>query len=361
MTAAAAHTGPMFRSTSATLTVGGRRLRTTSVYDTYWRFAHARQEIFHRRVEGLAPPWTDDPIIAAHRFTNAYRAADRVSQFLISNVIYAGSTDPSETLFRTLMFKVFNRLETWQHLTDTLGEIEWKSYRFETYAKALDALSASGQSIYSPAYIMPSPPFGFARKHRNHLRLIELMMKDGLAARIQEAKTLAGVYELLLSYPSLGPFLAFQFTIDINYGPISNFSEMDFVVAGPGARDGIRKCFEDTAGFDEADIIRIMAERAGIEFARLGLPFRNLWGRDLQLIDCQNLFCEVDKYARVAHPEYSGDSGRTRIKQKFAARARSVPQWYPPKWNIRPPSGGVGPSRGPIERRARQYPLLGCE
>ena len=34
------------------------------------------------------------------------------------------------------------------------------------------------------------------------------------------------------------------------------------------------------------------------------LDFQNLWGRRLQLIDCQNLFCEVDKYSRVypAHP-----------------------------------------------------------
>ena len=54
------------------------------------------------------------------------------------------------------------------------------------------------------------------------------------------------------------------------------------------------------------------------ESDRLGLEFRSLWGRRLQLIDCQNLFCEVDKYARVRHPEVVGVSGRTRIKQKYA-------------------------------------------
>ena len=37
----------------------------------------------------------------------------------------------------------------------------------------------------------------------------------------------------------------------------------------------------------------------------------------MQLIDCQNLFCEVDKYARHAHPEVRGISGRTRIKQSY--------------------------------------------
>jgi hypothetical protein len=112
---------------------------------------------------------------------------------------------------------------------------------------------------------------------------------------------------------------------------------MDFVVAGPGARDGIRKCFFESAGLADEDLIRIVAERAQEEFDRLQLPFRDLWGRPLQLIDCQNLFCEVDKYSRVVHPEYRGISKRNRIKQRFVpANRRLPPQWYPPKWGLQP-------------------------
>jgi len=59
-----------------------------------------------------------------------------------------------------------------------------------------------------------------------------------------------------------------------------------------------------------------------------------LRGRPLQLIDCQNLFCEVDKYARVAHPQITGRSGRTRIKQLFAPVVDPVPAWFPPKWGL---------------------------
>jgi hypothetical protein len=56
------------------------------------------------------------------------------------------------------------------------------------------------------------------------------------------------------------------------------------------------------------------------------------------LIDCQNLFCEVDKYARVVHPEAQGTSGRTRIKQNFCVNSMPLPQWYPPKWRLDPAS-----------------------
>ena len=41
----------------------------------------------------------------------------------------------------------------------------------------------------------------------------------------------------------MAAFLAYQYLIDLNYAAGLGFSEMDFVVPGPGARDGIRKCF----------------------------------------------------------------------------------------------------------------------
>jgi len=334
---------------------GGRVLRATPVFDTYWRFACARQEVFHKRVLGESPPWTNDPILGAHRFTNAYRSADRVSQYLIRNVLYAGDQTHDEVFFRCLLFKIFNRIETWEHLEANLGELSWKRYRFEHCADVLDSIRASGTSVYSCAYIMPSPQFGDPRKHRNHLRLLERMMKNGLPRKVASASSLESVYRLLLDCPSLGPFLAFQFAIDLNYSTVCNFSEMDFVVAGPGARDGIKKCFADVAGLSNEGVIRAVTERAADECARLGLQFKDLWGRSLQLIDCQNLFCEVDKYARVVHPEYSGASGRTKIKQKFSAVSRSVPQWYPPKWNIVPP---VSKPVGAKSRQLTQLPLL---
>jgi hypothetical protein len=322
---------------------GGRVLTATPVFDTYWRFACKRQDAFMRRVQGAPPPWSEDPVISAHRFTNAYRASDRVSQYLIRHVQYQGDQSVDEIFFRTLVFKLFNRIETWEHLMGALGGIRANGFSRARAEGALDRLHASGRTVYSAAYIMPSPAFGAARKHANHLRLIEYMMKDRAPQKVASAKTMDAVFSLLRGYPSLGDFLAFQLTIDLNYSTITNFSEMDFVVAGPGARDGIRKCFADVDGMSEADVIRAVAEMAEQEFERLGLCFQDLWGRPLQLIDCQNLFCEVDKYARVMHPEFSGASGRTRIKQRFVAAPRPVPQWYPPKWNVTPPENHQAP------------------
>jgi hypothetical protein len=315
--------------------VAGRTLEPTAVFDTYWRFAAARQGVYLRRLAGSPAPWTDDSILRDHRFTNAYRAADRVSQFLIREVIYGdgASQDEEDLVFRILLFKVFNKIGTWQALEDRVGPVSWRDYDFNSYRCALDELANVG-AIYSPAYVIPPPRLGGATKRENHLRLVERIMRDRLPAYASGARALRPVYEQLRSYPSVGPFLAFQFTIDLNYSDLIDAGEDDFVVAGPGARDGIRKCFGPHANGIESDVIKYMAETQEHHFQRLGLPFDGLFGRPLQLIDCQNLFCEVDKYARVAHPETRGISGRTRIKQKFRPQRDPLTAFFPPRWGL---------------------------
>jgi|GEM_PF-201824 len=307
----------------------------TEVFDTYWRFATERQAVFFRRARGLAQPWTADPILLRHKFTNAYRASDRVSQYLIRRVIYAGEQTPEEVFFRILLFKLFNRIDTWQRLEKVLGTITWKGYSFREYDHILSHGLERGERIYSGAYIMPAAERGSGtRKHQTHLRLLERMMRDGAPERIARARSMRQAFELLREYPMLGNFLAYQYVTDLNYSTLTDFSEMEFVVPGPGALDGIRKCFRTLGGLSEADIIRRVAARQDEEFAARGLSFERLGSRPLQLIDCQNLFCEVDKYARLYHPEVAGRTGRTRIKQLFRATETPVEYWYPPKWGI---------------------------
>ena len=311
-------------------------IRTTIVYDTYWRFAAERQRAFFRRLANEAP-YTADPILGHHRFTNAYRAADRVSQYLVRNVIYEGSiTCVDDVFFRTVLFRVFNRIDTWRDLSRSVGPITWAGYDFTRYDDLLTTALSRGRRIYSAAYIMPSRSgkLDSRRKHRNHLRMIEMMMAASLPERLRDARSAETAFNLLREFPLIGDFLAYQLLTDLNYSPLLSFSEMDFVVAGPGALSGIRKCFSDTGGLPAADLIRLVAESQCDEFERREIEFESLWGRPLQLIDCQNLFCEVDKYARVAHPEFTGPRGRSRIKQRYKPDDAPLRVWFPPKWNL---------------------------
>ncbi len=314
-------------------------LRKTPVYDVYWHFATERQDVYYNRLLQKNEPWTSDAVISKYKFTNAYRVLDRVSQFLIAKIINPDTENQlsnQDKLFRILLYKIFNKIETWQLLEQKLGEISWKNYSFGRYDEVLTSAYNGGSTIYSAAYIMASGKnvFSYARKHQNHLRLLGFMMKDNATKKITSSSTMEELFNVLKSYPLIGPFLAFQYAIDINYSELTDFSEKDFVVAGPGAIDGIAKCFSDKAKYSNEDVIRVMMDNQQIEFERLGLDFKNLFGRSLQLIDCQNLFCEVGKYARISHPHIKDKSGRIKIKQIYRTTGPISKPSFPTKWSL---------------------------
>lgn len=305
-------------------------------FDTYWKFCSERQAVYTKRVLNEPAPWTKDPIINQYKFTNVYRASDRVSQYLIKNVIYQGNQSSNEIVFRVLLFKIFNKIETWEYLQSNLGEISYKNFNLKKFNNLLTNLYNSDQTVYSAAYIMPSGGKynKFPYKHEMHLNLLKNMMNDGLPLKLENSKSMKEAYEIICSYPTIGNFLGYQYVTDINYSRVTNFSEKDFVVPGPGALDGISKCFTSLGNYSPEDIIRYMCDTAEEHFDRLKIDFQDLWGRPLQLIDCQNIFCEVSKYTRISHPQIEGLSGRTRIKQNYKQTAKIPSPWFPPKWNI---------------------------
>lgn len=314
---------------------------TSVPYHSYWRFAALRQQAFLARAKGLAGPWTDDDIINQYKFTNAYRASDRVSQYLIKQVIYNQQWDYANSFFRILLFKLFNKIETWQLLERHFGQICLENFNLNQYDQVLEQAINQGERIYSAAYIMPSgnqKKYGKLRKHRFHLQLLAGLIAQDFHLELQDCQTMEAGFKQLLSVDSFGKFLAYQLITDLNYSQHFDFSEVEFVMAGPGALDGIKKCFISLGDFTTSDTIKWMAQRQEYAFAKQtadhGITFHTLFGRPLQLIDCQNLFCEVDKYCRVAHPEIQGISGRTRIKQSFKPKTNGIDLFYPPKWQI---------------------------
>jgi hypothetical protein len=283
----------------------------------------------------MPPPWTEDAVLAEYKFCNAYRASDRVSQYLIREVAYrGGSYSPEDQVLRIVLFRLFSKPETWKILEDVVGDVRCATFDAELYGRVLDGARAEGRKLYTGAFILcANRAFGHSVKHRNHLALVELMLRPGgLAAAVGRAQSLKDVYTALATYPLIGPFMAYQLAIDLNYSELCDFSENDYTVAGPGARRGIRKCFDDTRGWSDRRVIDWMTAGQADELERLGIDFPSLWGRPLQAIDVQNLFCELDKYARVAYPELK--SNRSRIKTRFTPTGPLPEPFFPPKWGL---------------------------
>ena len=250
------------------------------VLDAYWNLAAERQRIYFQRLTGNSGPWTSDSILGSYKFCNAYRASDRVSQYLIRDVIYADDSYGAEDeLLRIVLFRLFSKPATWELLCDTLGNVNLATFRSKIFGETLDAAFDSGQKLYTSAFILcANRAYGYPRKHRNHIALLEEMMRPrALSYSVAKANSLNDLYEALLAYPLIGPFMAYQLAIDINYSELCHFDESECTIAGPGAHRGISKCFLDTAGWSDEQIILWMTERQDEEFDRLDIDFLSLW------------------------------------------------------------------------------------
>ncbi|KAF8064188.1 hypothetical protein FPV67DRAFT_1503875 [Lyophyllum atratum] len=307
------------------ITIKGVTFKPTVVFDTFWRFAAERKAIDDRRRSGALKPWSDDPIFRKYAFCNTFRVLDKLSQYLIREVIEKGSQEPQEVVFRVLLFNSFTKIETWELLVNELGPLTWPRYKREAYQQVLSKAKRGGATLYTGAFQKPAPKFEFKDAHINHLCLLETFMEMDLPGKFKSAKYLAEVFEYLLSFPSMGDFSTYQLILNLSYTNLLNFSNMDFVIAGPGATSGLGKMFgakkivaAKASNRDiEEDLIRWMAENQAQHFRRLGLEFSGL-GPDslpMDVADIEHTLCEVDKYARKAHPAISGN--RKEIRTLF--------------------------------------------
>ena len=307
-----------------------------ATYRYYFYFIQERMNIFWRKINN-ADQLTDDPILQSYKFTNVYRACDRVSQYLISNIIYndLDRYTPEDLLLRVLVFKVFNKIETWEYLNRD-GEITTNTFNVQKLAESLTRRQQTSP-IFSNAYMMAgchADYKGIPNKHQVWLQMIEDRFLKGHGLRkVLSSKSMADVYNQLRDYPLIGDFLAYQYTVDFNYSPYFNFDEDSFVKAGIGAVRGIKKCF-NSFGNTYEDAIRYTHDHFSELQERYGFTFfRSLPGREPKLIDLQNCFCETDKYLRAKMPDLR--VGNVRIKQHYKPSSDRIEFFFPPKWNIK--------------------------
>ena len=307
-----------------------------ATFKYYFYFIQERMNIFWRKYND-ADLLTKDPILQTYKFTNVYRACDRVSQYLIKNVIYQDLDryTPEDVLLRILVFKVFNKIETWEYLNGE-NDITTKTFNVEKLTNALTRKQQT-KPIFSNAYMMSGSHAeykGIPSKHQVWLQMIEDRFIKGKGLKsVLNAKSLAEVYSQLREYPLIGDFLAYQYAIDFNYSPYLNFDEDSFVKAGIGAVRGIKKCFK-SYGDTYEDAIRYTQDHfEAFQDKYCFTDFRPLPGREPKLIDIQNCFCETDKYLRAKMPDLK--VGNVRIKQHYKPSSGKIEYYFPKQWGVK--------------------------
>lgn len=272
--------------------------------ELYWRFVAERQDIYIRRKTKKDPPWTNDPILKEYKFTNVHRSLDRTTIWYQDHI--GAFEDKKDIVFATFIHRLFNKIETMEKI---LKYLQLDHFSMSGIIEELEKIRMSGQSVWTDAHIVTGVAFGgYKDKLYNILHLVDLIYKeiDVIYDRIIKAKSLEEVYKAATGVQGFGPFLGYQYILDMINTGVVKFSHDDFVVAGPGCKRGIRHVYPYDTEISFEDAMRFTRKHQLYFLNKYGLEYQyidSLGGKEkgIHLADIENTFCEFSKYYKAYH------------------------------------------------------------
>jgi hypothetical protein len=280
--------------------------------DLYWRMIAERQLMYVRRVHLDMPrPWTNDPVLNSEFITNMYRELDPGTAYLINDILGLKSKD--DRVFNVLMYRLMGS-QSRTHAAIAAahgGSVTVKNFALAKFMAAVEPIEKG--SVFGDAYrVAGYEQYGGGSKAENiAIMFTELQQNmSTVMEAIAAATTAREGYDAILAIPGFGEFLSHQVMVDLLYKNASGeailpFGEDQWVVAGPGARNGIWALLKP--GIKPRSMMIVMEwlrDQQQEEFAKLEKPFPYLANDDgspklLSLCNIQSTLCEFFKYVRL--------------------------------------------------------------
>jgi len=271
----------------------------------YW--AKEREAVRKRKLAGDSSPWTgawtDDPILRKYRFCNVRRKDDRVSQWLIENVLSHAADFDNHGVF--LKWVALCRWVNWPPtLSDVILGDEFVTYDtidLPRIGQFIEERKGTGSKSWTGAYMVRAP----SKKRYPGVtkgQFVAETVVGGLDTvmdkllRDLQYNSCEEVWRTLCSVPNWGSFMAGQVVADLTYTPFLEkaFDLYTWAPQGPGSRRGFNRLLGRPlyAPVPDTDWAEYLPAWRGMLVEELGLS-------DMTLHDVQNCLCETDKYLRV--------------------------------------------------------------
>ena len=305
----------------------------------FWNYIRERHIIFKKKeLEKLPPPWTEDPILQQYKFTNVHREDDRGTKF-VTEYIYNPPDKMVEKhlcdwpeidiLFNVIVYRLFNKIETFMHH----GMLDPGYFRIERFEDCIRD-RAVDDKVFTSAFVVSG--YSCFPKGLDKISRLALLIEE-LAKRLMEdyyndyldfmwkTESMEDAYNYLLGIKGLGPFLAYQIAVDLSYWDATKFGEDDFVVAGPGCKNGLKWLFpEKQAKWEE---LCFWLRDHQVEFwDDYGVEYRELFDDRpkpyLTVMAIENCLCEISKYLKAYYStgrprnKYNPEDGYQRFQQE---------------------------------------------
>lgn len=278
--------------------------RVTSVESLLY-FVWEREAIrLARENEIPRESWTADPVFRKYKFTNIRRRDDRVSRWVINNLIRPYRSDPY--LWFTLLVA---RIVNWPPTLDRLLYEEVIPCRPEEFAprdfeRTIESFKKEVEKVYSGAYmIYPTKLEPGSSKSRSIAKyIIGDVVKQSenihyaLRRKDCEPSVERFVGALAQAY-GVSTFMAGQVAADLTYAPGHLDSAEDLYTwapMGPGSLRGLNYLHGRSpyAGWSQVEFNSALMELNSRINNELDIV-------DLTLHDVQNVMCEFSKYCRA--------------------------------------------------------------
>jgi len=307
-------------------------MKVTGMREVFFRFVEERHTIWEKRQLEMLPPWTDNPILRAKKFTNVFRVLDPGSQFVFE--LDDPDGDPRDVLARIVLYRHTNRPTAWKAFRGDHGRYPLLS-DLSLLQSFWDAYRDAGGQVFSGAYNVKPTAFTAEEGHargadKSHLtialtqRMFDPSSPDYVWDSFREAGSLESQFNALLATRGLGPFMALQILTDWGYtthSPVDR--ENDFVAAGPGSTKGARAIYPDS---NPVDAIRTLHYELSQRHTVPQLDLGNGGWREPSLMDVQNCCCEFSKYLRFIR-NWTGDEKDYTYNRALAPAVKLPAHW----------------------------------
>ena len=268
-----------------------------SSIDGFFMFMAARERLRLTKETGAAWPWSNDPILNAFKFTNVKREHDRTTRWMRKNWTNPNrNRSAGEIIFNCGLFRYFGTSE----FADALGwQSEWDARGCFQLAKAR---SASGQRVFTGAYIIPTLGYRGAKAEAvcNFILTPLWESREELAEIANETRRWGAVAARMRTMPGFGGtgFMTKEVLQDVIQTPVlSNATDRNsWCPAGPGARRGLNRIHGRPLNRSITDDAALLEMIELFAQSRFSLP---QFMPELELHDIQFQLCEYDKYERV--------------------------------------------------------------
>ena len=292
-----------------------------------FNFAYDRQQIYTRKeIFNEQPPWTTDTILQQNKFCNIYRQNDKVSKYIIKNVVNNDNLSPEDKILNIIMARMTN--SPFMFISDSFGINTIEGFNKSVVCNRVERLQAelkvTDDTLFPQVYrIVPKKGQTKAILITNAMQTFVDNVKSGKfkletlmnIKNPQQAALYANNAIGVFNKPS---FVFYQMLLDMAWFNAYPFDGNGMLVVGPGSVKGGQIIHglpqnDKNPDKDGAPLIRrlhgiqqlgwkSLKDRTGKDWYSIceNEPlYETEFDGQLSLMDVQNWMCEFRKYYNI--------------------------------------------------------------